>query len=1197
MKRLTKIITAIAFWGTQLYAANWTGSMSEPENMKKIEDKAFYVITTAEELAWFAAQVNGKKTVNAILAADIMLGSTYAWTPIGKDSSCMFQSIFDGSNYTIASPYTATGNFAGLFGVIGENGVVKNVKVTNPNITHTRNGGTIAGFNNGTIDNIVVTGGSVTTTSDNAFSGGIVGRNNGSISNSKNGSAVSNKNSNKQNRVPYGTRWKQNDAISHAGGISGFNLKKGRLLNNTNNGAVYSYTYYNLAYGGGASAYNEGVILNFTNNGDVTDSSTSFLTESFSDGTNVYRSSLYVGGVAGFNAGSIELSSNTKKVAGLNHSFENICYVGGIAGYNKGNLSKSENIGDVAYIGDEAALNDATNTMFSYVGGIVGYNLMHVSDTKNSGKIEYSAIAIRLPGRSSSPPSNISMTAYSGGIVGVNTGSSAQIHNSFSLSTSVSAYTAKGGIAGQNANSAKIVNTYFDQGVSSGVSTPVGTQSASLTNSSGKSTADMKKDQFAWILNTTNGTEENSGAWTRGTDGYPTFANEDSLAIRKVVFNDDGTTSNRYTNYKGLVTFPENPEPAEGYIFTGWYNANDIKVKPTTVFTADQTVNAVYVDASDVFWAINFYNAAPADTILEAKSYQHGSIVTYGGAAPTLTATAKYTYTFKGWDVEPTNAVEDFDYHAVYDSTIRSYAITFINTDGSKIESATFEYGKMPSCTKTPTRAATAEWTYSHKGWKPALDYVTEETSYTAIYDSSKVEYKVTFMNGTTVIDEQMVPYGDPAVAPTNVTREGYKFVGWNTSFAAVTGALTVKALFEELIIRTVNVVGDDGDKIVDATVEDGGKYILPEAPKKEGYTFDAYYDGDKKLGIAGDEVSVTANITIIARYILRSYVITFNNYDGSKIESASFEYGKMPNCTKTPTRDATAEWAFSHKGWKPALNYVSEDAIYTAIYDSSKVKYKVTFVDGTTVIDEQMVPYGGAAVAPTNVTREGYKFVGWNASFTEVTEALTVMALFEKLIFRTVWVLDGFGGTIEKVKVEDGGKYTLPEAPKKDGYIDDYVFDAYYDGNKKLGVAGDEITITASITITAKYIKNPESSSSVAKSSSSSKEIASSSSQNSAKSSSSTKINSSSSSIKSSSSEKTDAIIATKAPLFSVHIVARNLQISGAKIGAAYALFDMQGKVLLQGRTQTANFDLSIARPGNYLLKIGNATQKISVK
>lgn len=605
------------------------------------------------------------------------------------------------------------------------------------------------------------------------------------------------------------------------------------------------------------------------------------------------------GGIAFINNGEIRRCSNHS--SSVPQCIIGGYATGGIVGLNNGIIDSCQN-----YNGESTAYD-------GYFGGIAAIN---------KGQIRYSI------NHAKSVEHNTSTQTSSGGIAGTNSGEIMyciqEKWTEYSLAIN---------------NTGKIIS-----------SIDISTLSYYSNNKKVQLTEEsMKSDMTAWKLNTLDGTAENSGVWTRGTDGYPTFANEDSLAIRKVVFDDDGTTSNRYTNYKGLVTFPEDPEPAEGYIFTGWYNADDIKVKSTTVFTADQTVNAVYMDASDVYWTINFYNAAPADTILETKSYQHGSIVTYGGVEPTLSATAKYTYTFKGWDVEPTNAVEDFNYHALYDSTIRSYAIVFNNFDGSKIESATFEYGKTPSCSKTPTREATAEWKYTHKGWNPALDAVTEDATYTAIYDSVKVEYKVTFMSGTEVIDEQMVPYGDAAVAPTNVTREGYKFVGWNTSFAKVTTALTVKALFEELIIRTINVVYNDGEKIDTAKVEDGETYTLPEAPGKEGYTFDAYYDGNKKLGVAGDEISVTSNITITAKYIT--------------------------------------------------------------------------------------------------------------------------------------------------------------------------------------------------------------------------------------------------------SSEKTDAIIATKAPLFSVHIVARNLQISGARVGSTYALFDMQGKVLLQGRTQAANFDLNIARSGNYLLKIGNSTQKIRVK
>jgi hypothetical protein len=212
---------------------------------------------------------------------------------------------------------------------------------------------------------------------------------------------------------------------------------------------------------------------------------------------------------------------------------------------------------------------------------------------------------------------------------------------------------------------------------------------------------------------------------------------------------------------------------------------------------------------------------------------------------------------------------------------------------------------------------------------------------------------------------------------------------------------------------------------------------------------------------------------------------------------------------------------------------------------------------------------------------------------------------LFEELIIRTVSVVNG--DNIENVKVEDGEKYTLPEAPKKEGY----TFDAYYDGDQKLGVAGDEISVTANITITAKYIENPKSRSSQQEITSSSStprndELNSSTSRNgevssnsrSDKSSSSSAAKSSSSSKKkSSSSTKTDAIVASVVPQFSVMVNGCSLQISAARIGATYALFDMQGKVLLQGRVQSANFEIPVACSGNYLIRVGNNVQRIAVK
>ena len=70
--KVLAILLAMAF---NAFAAAWTGSNSEPENMKKIDGKAFYVITTADELAWFAVQVNsGRSAINAVLGNDIVFG-------------------------------------------------------------------------------------------------------------------------------------------------------------------------------------------------------------------------------------------------------------------------------------------------------------------------------------------------------------------------------------------------------------------------------------------------------------------------------------------------------------------------------------------------------------------------------------------------------------------------------------------------------------------------------------------------------------------------------------------------------------------------------------------------------------------------------------------------------------------------------------------------------------------------------------------------------------------------------------------------------------------------------------------------------------------------------------------------------------------------------------------------------------------
>ncbi len=117
-------------------------------------------------------------------------------------------------------------------------------------------------------------------------------------------------------------------------------------------------------------------------------------------------------------------------------------------------------------------------------------------------------------------------------------------------------------------------------------------------------------------------------------------------------------------------------------------------------------------------------------------------------------------------------------------------------------------------------------------------------------------------------------------------------------------------------------------------------------------------------------------------------------------------------------------------------------------------------------------------------------------------------------------------------------------------------------------------------------------SSSSVVKSSSSVKSCSS------VTNSSSSSAKSSSSSVqKSSSSSKTNSIVQVFDVNMNVNVAGRFIQIDGAQVGAKFALFDMQGKVLLSGFVETGSRQIAVQRAGAYLLYVGTRMQKVIVK
>jgi uncharacterized repeat protein (TIGR01451 family) len=115
---------------------------------------------------------------------------------------------------------------------------------------------------------------------------------------------------------------------------------------------------------------------------------------------------------------------------------------------------------------------------------------------------------------------------------------------------------------------------------------------------------------------------------------------------------------------------------------------------------------------------------------------------------PTREATAEFTYTFEKWTPDMVPVTEDATYKAQYTETKKKYLIKFVNEDGTELQSENLEYGETPEYKgETPTKAATAQYTYTFKEWTPEIVPVEGEATYTATYDQTLNSYLVKFVN------------------------------------------------------------------------------------------------------------------------------------------------------------------------------------------------------------------------------------------------------------------------------------------------------------------------------------------------------------------------------------------------------------------------------------------------------------------
>ena len=340
--------------------------------------------------------------------------------------------------------------------------------------------------------------------------------------------------------------------------------------------------------------------------------------------------------------------------------------------------------------------------------------------------------------------------------------------------------------------------------------------------------------------------------------------------------------------------------------------------------------------------------------MLEGTEFHKDTLV--AGSSITLPqAPEKEGHTFNGWkDVPETMPANDVV--IVGDYSVNKYLLTFKIVD-EVIASDSIEYGAK---VETPQVAEKEGHTFN--GWEnvpetmPANDVVV-------VGSYSVNKYLLAFKIGDEVIASDSIEYGAKVETPKVAEKEGHTFNGW-------------KDVPETMPAKDVVIVGSYsvnkylltfkiGDEVLSAdSVEYGAKIGTPQAPEKEGHTFNGWKDVP--------ETMPANDVVVVGSYSVNKYLLTFKIGD-EVISTDSVEYG-----AKIETPVAPEKEGHTFCGWKDVPETMpANDVVANGSYSVNT--YKVYYYVGDELVHTDEVAYGESIPAYEYTPTNGDKFMGWD--------------------------------------------------------------------------------------------------------------------------------------------------------------------------------------------------------------------------
>ena len=914
----------------------------------------------------------------------------------------------------------------------------------------------------------------------------------------------------------------------------------------------------------------------------------SYLKNSYSKG-NVYGRGNYVGGIAGY-TGTIRMSNSIGDVKGSGE------YVGGVAGYAVTKIDSSSHIG-----------GDITGEKL--VGGLAGY-AREVTNSSSEGNVFASGDVVGGIAGNSRIINNV--CHKQGNVVGVNNvggivGKGGSIENSFFIGNAFGKDSV-GGVAGSAESD--IFKSYFIGDSVIGiyqVGGLVGVVNGRVDSS--YSTANVKGDDnvggligssygnisCSYATGNVIGDVDNSSAGNDNLGGLVGYAYKGSISKSLAIGDVSGTTklgglvgrfdgtsiSQSYAQGNVTGSYYGNPADEVGNFYIGGligygkgsvsetYVSGSVKgIEDGPVYTG---CIVGYVNGSMEI-ADSYFDSEKCNLTFEGKT----GIATISNSPAQTTAAMQSSSTYGNWDFIDTWRIIGESYPRL-SWFVGTLAEAIVETASLK----DFVYDGKEK--KPAVKSITLYGTALYEGTDYTVSYQNNVNAGTAIinicgigtYSGCKpVSFEISPVNvavSIAAIDNQVyngdsiTPNISVLVADTVINPIDYRLfytnninAGKGSVQAVLTGNYSGSAKADFIIEKAPSTILElptakdvyFGQTLADAIIDGGdanvdGSFIWSES----NVIPDVVNKGYEITFVPADAQNHLTATAIIPLTVKRN-VIVFT-YGKDTLQVDTLLYGDLPQFDGDLPKKESAQYVYTFKGWSPEIVKVAGSASYKAVYDSTIRKYTISFYSEDSLLQSSEIEYGKMPVLKTSNPKKAmstaytYQFKGWFPTLVSVAGDAEYKAVFDSTI--RMYQISFVNGrdTLQKDSIAygDSPKYTGKTPTKASTKNYSYEFTGWSPKIEKVvGEAAYHAVFdsTKLAGIMDNQFANLE---------------------------------------------------------MSVSVISRNIQVSTAPVGSVYAIFDVQGSVLKNGYVESANFNIAVPQAGNYMIRIGNHVQRISVK